>query len=93
MMKLKIELAQEMAKLKKSSSVWISGAFALFFSIPDAIDFAWHHIPDDLKAAIPGHYMTGLAGAAFIITFFARVLRVRLTQPGEQDATAADQSK
>jgi hypothetical protein len=90
MMKIKVELAQEIDKLKKSSSVWISAFFAILFSVPDAISYAWRFIPDDLKAAIPGHYMTGLAGVAFALTFIARILRVKFQRNGDQNADQAD---
>jgi hypothetical protein len=91
--KLKVELSDEIAKLKKSSSVWISFAFTVLFSIPDAIDYAWHHIPDDLKGAIPGHWATGLAAVAFGLTFAARILRFKFTRNGDQNAQASGVSQ
>lgn len=76
MNRIKIELAAELSRLKRSSSVWIAGAWAVFFTLgPEAMN-VWRDMPDDLKQMLPNGWGRYIAGAAFIMTFVARVVRV-----------------
>jgi hypothetical protein len=84
-MQLRIELADEITKLKKSSSVWMSAFFTLLFTAAPILMDQWNNLPQDLKDALPHGTARTVAVSCFALTFLSRVTRVTARKKEEQD--------
>lgn len=47
---------------------------SLAVAFPDAILFAWNHVPPDLKTAIPPRFLPLIGVALFALSIFARIV-------------------
>lgn len=83
MSRIKVELAAEVSRLKRSSSVWFAGAWSAFFIFGPTLLDVWHQIPQDLKDALPSGTARWIGALALVTTLLARIIRVKV-QPKDE---------
>jgi hypothetical protein len=90
MNRIRIELAAEVSRLKRSSSVWFAGAWSAFFIFGPTLLDVWHQIPQDLKDALPSGTTRWVGALALVTTLVARLIRVKLEPKDQPQDPAGD---
>lgn len=91
MNRIKVEMAADLQRLKRSSSVWFAGAWSAFFLFGPALLDVWHQIPQDLKDALPQGTTRWIGVLALVTTLIARIIRVKVQPKDDANEPVAAQ--